>query len=145
MSQTKDRKHLIRLASTLPKGSAERRAILSGLTKLGGLTDKLYDSLRGKYRKFEMDIHKTLRAYMKGFEMALLQQDFVLDRRMSDISYWMDSEGIYPEGELYFVDKIETDYEPRDSIQVAKDLEKVGIDGSVWWQGNHWRVKFGGK
>ena len=143
MSQAKDRKHLIRLASTLPKGSAERRAILSGLTKLGGLTDKLYDSLRGKHRKFEMDIHKTLRAYMNAFEKALLKQDFVLDHRMSDISYWMDSEGIYPEGELYFVDK--RDHQQRDSVQVAKDLEKVGIDGSVWWQGNHWRVKFGGK
>lgn len=110
---------------------------------VAGLTDKLYGSLRDKHRKFEMGIHKTLRAYMNAFEKALLKQDFVLDHRMSDISYWMDSEGIYPEGELYFVDK--RDHQQRDSIQVAKDLEKVGIEGSVWWQGNHWRVKFGGK
>lgn len=108
-----------------------------------GLTEKLYDSLRDKHHKFETGIHKTLRAYMNAFEKALLKQDFVLDHRHSDISYWMDSEGIYPEGTLYFVDK--RDHQQRESIQVAKDLEKVGIDGSVWWQGNHWRVKFGGK
>ena len=38
-----DRKSLIRLASTLPKGSPQRKAILAGLKKTSGYADHTYD------------------------------------------------------------------------------------------------------
>ena len=57
-----DRKALIRLASTFPKGSDERRAILSGLCKLAG---GLSPEVRKLNQRFADTFRKDLAEIMK--------------------------------------------------------------------------------
>ena len=107
------------------------------------IVDKLYDTVRGKYRAFEAEMHKTMLSYLDVFERALLTQDFVLDRRKSSIYHYTDREGIYPEGELHFIDK--RDHGQRDEYAVEQALQKLGIWGNVRGKHGMWSVRFGGK
>lgn len=148
-----DRKSLIRLASVLPKGSPERRDILAGLKAkdnrdithktAADITDKLYDTVRNQYHAFEQRMDKTLQAYLARFGKGLLKLDFVMDQRKSYINYYTDREGIYPEGELHFIDK--RDHQQRDRYAVEADLQKLGLWGSVMGDTGMWKIRFGGK
>lgn len=60
----KDRKALIRLASTMEKGSPERRAILAGLEKTSG--GDLLSYLDPGFRKFNYEVAKVVAAKVKS-------------------------------------------------------------------------------
>ena len=54
-----DRKSLIRLASTLPKGSAERKAILAGLSKKAGSKSTSSSIFKLSSAQIEKDVRKA--------------------------------------------------------------------------------------
>ncbi len=136
-------------ARKVPRTASASRVVLryasEGMAKEAGidLTEKLYDTVRDRYSKFEAAMQKTMQSYMNAFEKALLKQDFVMDRRKSYINYYMDREGIYPEGELHFIDK--RDHQQRDRYAVEGDIQKLGFWGSVMGDHGMWKVRFGGK
>lgn len=56
---TQDRKALIRLASQMPVGSAERRAVLTGLSKTGGFDPRRDDpSIDDQYWEYLTDLER---------------------------------------------------------------------------------------
>lgn len=107
------------------------------------LTEKLYDLVRSKYHTFEVGMNKALDDYLGRFEKGLLKHDFVMDRRKSNIHYYTDHEGIYPEGVLHFIDK--RDHQQRDRYAVEADIQKLGLWGNVQGGAGMWSVRFGGK
>ena len=58
-----DRKALIRLASTLPKGSEERKAILTGLQKQGADMETVF---RQRYEQDGREAHQALTHLVKA-------------------------------------------------------------------------------
>lgn len=72
-----DRSSLIRLASSLPAGSAERKAILAGLTKVGSEenADIAYTAFESWWRKNRSEVEKLESVRVKeipnGFELNL--------------------------------------------------------------------------
>ena len=107
------------------------------------IVDKMYGAVRGKYNAFETGMNKVLQTYLNRFGKALLKHDFVMDHRKSYIHYYTDREGIYPEGELHFIDK--RDHQQRDRSEVGEALEKLGLYGNVNGGTGVWKIRFGGK
>jgi hypothetical protein len=107
------------------------------------IMDKLYDAVRNKHHSFEMAMQKTMQSYMNAFGKGLLKLDFVMDQRKSYINYYTDSEGIYPEGELHFIDK--RDHQQRDRYAVEADIQKLGLWGNAMGDHGMWKIRFGGK
>ena len=87
-----DRKALIRLASTLPKGSDERKAILAGLVKTA--TSKTADSfskvMRDATRIFGSRVE--LDEESDGNIIVLVDEDEMEDKYSKWIRVWPDGE-----------------------------------------------------
>lgn len=67
---TQDRKTLIRLASSMPVGSAERRAVLAGLSKTSGIEEQylgIFAKAVDKYLDVWFDKNRSIGGYV-GFE-----------------------------------------------------------------------------
>jgi hypothetical protein len=82
-----DRKNLIRLASTMPKGSPERRAILAGLkkTKKAGLSLDGPQALRDLLRRFfdmsagsPSDVPSSEKRKIQGYLEEMIAEGYAL-------------------------------------------------------------------
>lgn len=73
---TTDRKRLIRLASTLPKGSEKRKAILSGLGKV-----------ERKAAREPIDIYPPAQGYLNAIQEELDWNEGAYDALMSDVGW----------------------------------------------------------
>ena len=139
-----DRSSLIRLASTLPVGSPERKAILAGLaqTKVAAadLVDETYRAVRDRWFKFNATMLTFLQGQLKKFSVALKKMGYTLDVAGSYVDWTRDREGVYPEFMLVFKDTKE-----RSADQVEKDLRMLGVYGYPREVGGMWQVRFGGK
>ena len=85
-----DRSALIRLASTMEKGSPERKAILAGLEKTSAavITDQQYDALRPGKRVY-MDLST-------GYGSTGGEREFVVGRTTYSKKYDVYSKTLYP-------------------------------------------------
>ena len=99
-----DRSALIRLASSLPVGSVERKAILSGLSKQAKMV--LHRAWRDTYNKLRAARLQAYIALVAKVGKVFASGDWKLDLQRSYISQYNEgsSDGARLEGMLYFED-----------------------------------------
>ena len=76
---TQDRKTLIRLASSMPVGSAERRAVLAGLSKTSGIEEQylgIFAEAVDKYLDVLFDKDRSIGGYV-GFEGSRMDRHVI--------------------------------------------------------------------